>query len=339
MKRSGCQRPFSAYESILADRASGSPRPGLTLIELMVVLAILAALAAMLLPAVQSAREASRRAVCRNNLRQLGIAFHNYESQFGMFPVTASGQGAWSVFIPILPALDLTTLYTSYAIKATAHNDDYRKALAAIDQPVLKCISDPSQLPNHIGAATSYCGNFGTGIPVGGENGLFRYEVALSPVDQATIIFPGGVRVAEVTDGMSNTAMLSETLVSDLGFERLRTVWNVPESFNASRYIEFARVCGDVPRDPPAYGWQGDMISRGRPWVDGNLPNSLYLHVLGPNSPSCYNNTDVQGGVYSASSLHAGGVNVLFGDGRVEFVGNGISTQVWRSWGSRSGGE
>jgi prepilin-type processing-associated H-X9-DG protein len=98
---------------------------------------------------------------------------------------------------------------------------------------------------------------------------------------------------------------------------------------------EFARACSSRQYRPDRRGgYKGDVIGRGRPWIYGDASITFYNHVLPPNSPSCFNGSAVQHGAYSAASLHADGVNVLFGDGHVSFVEETVALAVWRDFGS-----
>jgi prepilin-type processing-associated H-X9-DG protein len=303
-------------------------RAAFTVIELVVCAAILALLVALLLPAVQGTREASRKMQCAANLRQIGIAISAYESAHGMFP--PGGSYGASLHVSLLPFLDQSPLYKLYDF---AKRDD--SAVRFTKVPLYLCPSDPAPVawpattPGEI--ATSYAGNAGTGVLKYGYNGMFRHISAASPP-----LRDGPIRAQDVFNGMSNTAAVSEILFSDGSFTRLRVTWNSPQRFSTpGEQDEFAAYCADIPPAPHDFGWQGDTFGRGRPWTKGDISYTMYNHVLGPNQPSCFNKSDVQTAIVSAGSAHAGGVNLLYADGHLTFAAQSIDSAVWRGLGSR----
>ncbi len=134
-----------------------------------------------------------------------------------------------------------------------------------------------------------------------------------------------GAKDREGRSGISNTAAVSEILHGDGTFSRLRVNWNTPKQFNdPNEYDEFASYCAAIPPLPMDYGWRGVSRARGLPWVNGNIGFTMYVHILAPNQPSCYNGTDVQAGISSTASAHDGGVNLIYADGHAGFIGNSI---------------
>jgi hypothetical protein len=159
--------------------------------------------------------------------------------------------------------------------------------------------------------------NFGSGSIRLNPNGFFR-------------MFPEtGVRASEVRDGLSNTAAVSEALLPTME-TRLRICWRtIPYTDDLD---ELADRCERLPLDPKAMGYSGP--SRGAPWA--GWTNAIwYNHLLPPNRPSCTNNTTVFQSIYNSSSMHPGGVLLLYGDGRVTFENEAIDRAVWREIGSR----
>ena len=310
-------------------------RSGLSLIELMVSLAIISVLMSLLLPAVQSSREAARRASCANNLKQLGIALHSYESQHGVLP---SGGG---LKYELLPTLGLQTLYLKRDFAAFGTAGQWQ-ALHGFVVPVYGCPSDSASRvigDSTIQVATAnYLGCSGTGIQRDGYNGIFNLGGNLGTFVMAP------VRLSQVTDGLSQTSMMSEALhgTSSDGVscsDRLRAVWDLPTAMSApSQLDQFADACDSIPLYPANYGFFG-FLQKGVPWYHGDSGVGMYNHILTPNRPSCTTGRSIQYGAYTATSLHPGGVNMLYGDGHVSFVADTVDRAVWRGWGSRANGD
>jgi prepilin-type N-terminal cleavage/methylation domain-containing protein/prepilin-type processing-associated H-X9-DG protein len=309
-------------------------RSGFTLIELLVVIAIIGVLIALLLPAVQSAREAARRVQCVNNLKQLGLGFLNYESTHNVLPpgrVRSRQDGlglAFSAFAQVLPQIDQQPLYASINFNLNAdrgvfgflQNDTARRTRLS----AFLCPTDTSSDSDRADQApTNYQMSVGTRHPVANNDGLLFEN--------------SSVRLAHITDGMSQTALLSELSRSSL--VKANDVIEVPGQMIVS-YEATCRPAG--PAVPSA---------RGNRWIYGAPNHTMYSHHRVPNDrlPDC------RGGVpfgdrtnnewdrlsldTSARSLHPGGVNVLLGDGSVHFVKDTISVQIWRPLGTRAGGE
>lgn len=304
-------------------------RSGLTLLELVVIIALVGLLAALLLPAIQSAREAARNTECRNKLRQLGLALHNYESTHGMFP-PSNCRPLYS----LLPFLDEGPLFDSFNPAWSGMEPEYQ-AIVRLPQPKFDCPGESAQQTGDGGPATSsYLGNAGSGVQRYGYNGLFRPET----VYQTPQVWRGGpVRVRDVRDGMSNTAAIAEVRhgIADR-YDRLRTVWQTPAPLLEPAELDaFAEICRSIPDEPTRYGWRGSAKMLGGEWVERSVPYTLYTHVLTPNNPSCSNGTSAQEGAYTAGSLHQNGANILYADGHVHFISDTINGAVWRDIGSR----
>jgi prepilin-type processing-associated H-X9-DG protein len=295
-------------------------RRGVTVIELLAVLALLFAL---LLPAVQYAREAARRTRCVSNLRQLGVAIHSYHDVHGMFPPgVASGLG---MCVWIMPYIEQQPLFDR--IEATPPSGLSRLAIEN-PVPLFQCPSDAGW-PTRV----NYAGNWGTDFTVNGFDGMFRPLLRASLFGRAM----GPIRAADVRDGLSNTAALSEQRATNGSWERLRVIWEVPAGLpeGASR-AEFLAACEAI--DPLAQS--GDFQTRGASWLAARgLGEGGYNHLLPPNRPSCRSPGGYVSGAITAGSSHSGGVNVVFADGHVGFTADGIDRRVWRAFGSRDGEE
>lgn len=300
-------------------------RNGFTLIELLVVIAIIAILIALLLPAVQQAREAARRSQCKNNLKQIGLALHNYHDAHACFPfgwggtTPASGSPAYSAISQILPFLDQGPLYN--VIDFSLPLTDANNASARTQElTVLRCPSDFTNPQPQSGGAINYYANKGNGIlwQAPNQNGMFVYRTC--------------IKFRDVTDGASNTAAFSERLLTDGNNGTVNPDSDVYLSLNdPSDPNEAVQMCAAVDITDLANQFP---IFMGAPWMNGQ---HTYLHVDGPNRRSC--------GFYPtkatmpASSRHPGGVHTLLVDGSVRFVSENIDLETWRAVGSRSDGE
>lgn len=335
-------------------------RTGFTLIELLVVIAIIAILIALLLPAVQQAREAARRTQCRNNLKQLGLALHNYESSHTTFPPNLIpggtnykySAGNWGVLAYLSPYLDQTPIYNlmnlnapTYAATAPYNIADPNNALAAgYLIPMFLCPSDFARsLGGGYGVAAlgsaNYCANQGSGInntAAGPRNG--------SPYNADGVMFADSrVRIGDISDGTSNTACMSESLLGD-GPEV--SGGSVPP---ASVQRVYAYLSGypssmdDAACAAPSL-WNNDR-RRCFLWFSGEIRNTSYNHYYRPNDRrwDCITNASALGytaiGWKAARSQHVGGVHVLMCDGAVKFVSENIDMNVWRNVATRAGGE
>jgi prepilin-type N-terminal cleavage/methylation domain-containing protein/prepilin-type processing-associated H-X9-DG protein len=362
-------------------------RRGFTLIELLVVIAIIGVLIALLLPAVQSAREAARRSQCVNNLKQIGLALHNYLSANGdALPPTAmdqhwnAGQSSWngipfqthSLQARILPFLEQTPIYNAMNFDVGARWDNlccnnsvpgglsdgsegiwgWINATAAFTQlKIFLCPSDP--YPG--GSGTMALGPFNQTLTIGNLNYVHNIGLArgynnwvlngpsyvVRPWDGA-LMANGVVNLARFTDGTSNTAIFSEwvkgpaqgPIVYNANF--LSMTYNAPASWQAPPYIlyqdwVYAQQCQNL-MVTQNWGWKGEW------WIQGSEGKTIYGHSQPPNRRACWWG-DIGQSFCGASSLHPGGVNVLFMDGSVKFVKSSVSYIPWYAIATPSGGE
>lgn len=303
-------------------------RRGVSLIEVLVTIFIVGLLVSLLVPATFRSRESSRQVACRSHLRQIGIALQNYESIWQAFPTGLS----WR--FELLPFLDQQTVYNARRprnpkVRSIADAFEPYRAVADTRIDVYLCPSDPAAVrigePPLGGMTANYAGVYGSAPQASGEDALFTVEAE-----------PYWVRPSQIVDGFSNTAAVSEMLRADGLTHRLRTVWNTPTAYDAPDQLDiFASLCDAVPHNPSALGWKGDSGLKGLPWFWSDRGAGLYNHVLPPNRPSCFNGAHVKSGAHTAAGFHTGGVQLLYIDGHVSTVSEGVDLKAWRDIASR----
>ncbi len=329
----------------MKNRLLGS-RQGFTLIELLVVIAIIGVLIALLLPAVQAAREAARRLQCTNNLKQLGLGLHNYESAVGSFPpgncLTIAGSATlddngWSVPARLMPymeqaaAFDASNLTIKYSNRQNA-------TVIALKVSFLLCPSEPNQDPEDARyGLTSYGWSQGGWYIWGGPN-------ATKPSGMFGINFVR--RIADIKDGTSNTVVASEGKTLQ------------PNLRNCSGITGSPTV---VPLPPEMLQVVRNGFSQCNPnrgpgktrWANSNSYYSGLTFALPPNPKSTAGPNNVEYDLISldendgwptyaavsARSWHPGGVNTLFADGSVRFIKETIDPFAWRALGTVAGRE
>jgi prepilin-type N-terminal cleavage/methylation domain-containing protein len=306
-----------------------SRRRGFTLIELLVVIAIIAILIALLLPAVQQAREAARRTQCKNNLKQFGIALHNYHDTHGCFP---PGQlinpWAFAAVCHLLPYFDQANLYSRINFNVY-YDNTLNDAARLVEIPMMRCPSDLQNPLPATGGAINYMMNKGNQIIWQDPTGT---NVGYAP-QNGVMYYQSRIRIRDIIDGTTNTAMMGERNVAD-GNNGLSTpASDVYISMAApTTQDEAITICNAVDTTNLANQFP---IFMGAPWMHGQ---HTYTHVNTPNTRSCGFLATLRQ-TMPATSRHTGGAHSLLSDGSCRFVSDSVDLKTWRAVGSRDGGE
>jgi len=329
-------------------------RSGFTLIELLVVIAIIAVLIALLLPAVQQAREAARRTQCKNSLKQIGLALQNYHDSYNKFCALRCGpndagnrNGDQCGFVQLMPYFDAQAAYNMIPMNNTVPSP-WTGTFApwGTQISVLLC---PSSLPTTLqgGSAaknykfcvgTTYLDNYGSASPWGPTTGLFQYQ------------FAGYKGMRDCTDGSSNTIACAET---GAGVQNSMSI--IGNSAYGGGLASSPLACKATLGANLTYvaGTAVSSWGQGSLWPFGHPHWSAVTTILPPNLPSCSSigdNDSNATGIFTPTSYHTGGVNVVLADGSVRFINNNIDAGnygvgapsnfgVWGALGTCAGSE
>jgi prepilin-type N-terminal cleavage/methylation domain-containing protein len=355
---------------------------GFTLVELLVVIAIIGVLVALLLPAVQSAREAARRTSCNNKLKQSALALHNYESAYKTFPSRQGGTGTLNDpnvrpshcltlagWVALLPFCEQQALYDqAYSLQTMPWaNNVWTLAMPAH----LQCPSDNGKDdPNpgrvvHGLSSYAFCNGddyTGSQIPPD-ERTNFTLASQMLPIKTRGVFGRHSyTRLAEITDGTSNTIALGERSRPAKVFDKGACA--VDASANPANYVPLScrALFNGQSYIPSATMFTSDNAPGFR-WAAGNAYFAALSTILPPNSAVCvFGNSGAISahlfpGIWSATSEHPGGVQVAMSDGSTRFINNNIDTGnlalvaptadsgagspygVWGALGSKNGGD
>jgi prepilin-type N-terminal cleavage/methylation domain-containing protein/prepilin-type processing-associated H-X9-DG protein len=345
----------------MATRVHTRPRRGFTLIELLVVISIIAVLIGLLLPAVQAAREAARRMQCSNNLKQIGLGIHNYESANACFPPQSVDLGTntlsspldeadWGTLPRLMPYMEGMAVYNSANFFIHYHNPE-NSTTGALTIATLICPSEVNTQPS-----VNSHGSYGVGTYCFNVGDWYVYGGFGAPLSRAPILYNIGRTLAQITDGLSGTLLASES----------RTYTNSRRCFGGGtpQYVTGLSDPFNIPspQNSPAVYTAGlrssnctnSISTRGHTvWVNSDVAIGGFTTALPPNyqaqANAGYPNEDLVsadenngGPTYAAviaRSYHPGGVNTLFCDGSVRYVKNSISPTTWRALSTIAGGE
>lgn len=312
-------------------------RRGFTLIELLVVIAIIAVLIALLLPAVQAAREAARRSQCVNNFKQIGLALHNYHDVNNAFPIGRMGTGysytnaspdpnrrTW--VMSILPGIEQGPLFNSinfsYSFYLPQNTTVIRSTINVYqcpsDTPSVASLSNQAYLRSKGNIAVNWgnshywqdeAGRDGTD-PYSGPYGVVKFVSSPFYPNKST-----GMR--DFTDGTNNTLLVGEVIVgkeTSASSDHRGDIWN--DDYNCTMFMAYTTPNSPIP--------------------DQMGSNAVYCGQGTMNNPVCITAVPA---FNAARSRHAGGVNILFGDGSVHFIKSSINPITWRALSTTMGGE
>ena len=340
-----------SYEKIHVNLGGGGSlgknKNAFTLVELLVVIAIIGMLIALLLPAVQAAREAARRMQCSNQVKQLSLAVHNFHGTYNALPNYADrgvrNSANWA--IRLCPFIEQTPLWDaalrvasvdSYPLHWTWNNAENSGLYRVANRPnSLVCPSDPfvRVATNDIDGGMSYRGCIGDRVyrfwaeyegddNFSGGSGK-NHRGAFGSYNDGALRIAGGLNFGSIADGLSNTILFSEALATDSN-ESLNARRVLRENQGTPQACLNSRNTANLQEFP-----SGVTIHRnkGQRWTNPDYAEAAFTATLPPNSPSCHEEGNKRRGNFAASSDHTGGANHSLVDGSVCFITNVVHVQ------------
>lgn len=337
LRRRRASRPAGSSGPRVALARKGGPSAGLTLIETLMAMSVLALLAAISLPAIQMARESARRSSCSNRLRQLGIALTAHEETHGRFPGSRGRKPddrmetdfPMSVHLQLLPFLDERNAFDSYDTRedekgafAEPPGSEFNSSLLTHSIATFQCPSETARP-----GANSYRASTGTS-----PSGHTTPDVAAAEGAHAGFLSGKGRLSSDVSDGLSSTVFFSERVLGDFA------------SAGYSPWSDTALVRGDFLTATKALASCRQVSTNttshfshdGATWLFRGYAHTFYNHVAPPNSriPDCADGHISAPTSHAARSWHNAGVNALLGDGAVRFIAEEMDLSAWRALGT-----
>ena len=316
-------------------------RVGFTLVELLVVIAIIGILVGLLLPAVQAAREAARRMQCSNNLKQIGLALHNYESAFKSVPPSmcfswdGSEYGEWGPQARLLPFIEQANLQDLIDFSKTYK---VQPEVVKTRVPVYLCPSEINDRPSGSDGLRQYPLNYGANMGT-----WMVYNPTTRRGGNGTFLPHSRVGFNEVLDGLSNTLAFSEVKT----FQPVVKTGGTPPTTMPERAQEVQGFCGSNLEEDDGH----------TEWVEGRVHQNGVTATFGPNTTVPYTHagrifdvdytseeegdsiTEKTYAVVVSRSYHQGLVNCVLMDGSVQSITDSIDLKTWRNMAARNDGE